>query len=226
MRWVLRLALAVGALLGLLALVLGVLVAAFDAEHATQVAVDWMRTHHRRTLAVEGPVALAVFPRLAVTAKGLRLSEAGRPDEFLRADEVALALRAWPLLRGQVAVDHVQARGVLAAWHRDAQGASNIDDFIRGSPAGSAPAGPATAPGAVPAFEVRALRKAECAVRGCEAVHDWHSTDHDPHNTRHQRDVVLLTPWQGARFQREQDVRRDGGAGRMCAQGSTGRFFA
>ena len=161
MSLVRRLALAAGALLGLLALVLGVLVATFDAERATQAAVDCMHTHHRRTLAVEGPVALAVFPRLAVTAKGLRLSEAGRPDEFLRADEVALAVRAWPLLRGQVAVDHVQARGVLAAWHRDAQGASNIDDFIGRSATGPAPAGPASAPGAGPAvgaFEVRALR--------------------------------------------------------------------
>lgn len=158
MSWVRRLALAAGALLGLLALMVGVLVATFDAESATQAAVDWMRTHHRRTLAVEGPVALAVFPRLAVTAKGLRLSEAGRPDEFLRADEVVLAVRAWPLLRGQVAVDQLQARGLLAAWRRDAQGASNIDDFIGRSAAASAPAGPASAPGGGPAFELRALR--------------------------------------------------------------------
>lgn len=121
---------ALGTLLLLLAVAAGVLIATFDANRYKSLAVDWMQTTHQRTLALDGPVELSIFPRLAVKVSKLRLSEHGRSDEFMRLDEVALAVRVMPLLRHQLVIDKISARGVRAAYLRDNQGRRNIDDLL------------------------------------------------------------------------------------------------
>lgn len=136
----------------LVALAIGLaawLVASFDPERYKGVAIDWMKTHQDRTLAIDGPIKLAVFPRLEVRLSRISLSEHGRADEFAALDEAELAVQVLPLLRGQVSVDRVRARGVRLAWLRDAKGRRNIDDlFPAASPASATP--PAAAPAAAP----------------------------------------------------------------------------
>jgi len=134
-------------LLGLvvvLAAVAAWLVMTFDSQRAKAAAVEWMQGH-KRTLVIDGPVHLSVFPRLAVKIAKARLSEVGRPDLFASIDEAGLAVDVLPLLHGELVVDRVQAKGVRVTWLRDAQGRSNIDDFIRPPTAGdtrsSAPGG-------------------------------------------------------------------------------------
>jgi AsmA protein len=134
-------------LLGLVAVLAAVaawLVTSFDSQRAKAAAIDWMKGHDR-TLAIDGPVRLSVFPRLAVKLSQARLSEAGRSDVFAAIDEAGLSVAVLPLLHGEVVVDRVQAKGVRVTYLRDAQGRSNIDDFVKPAPAGTAPAG--NAPG-------------------------------------------------------------------------------
>ncbi len=128
--WIKRALLALGALLLLAALAAVYFVATFDATHYKSIAIDWMKTERQRTLAIDGPVDLSVFPRLAVKVSKLHLSERGRADEFASIDEAALSLQWLPLLRKQLVVDSVSARGVRALITRDAQGLRNIDDLL------------------------------------------------------------------------------------------------
>jgi len=117
------------------------LVATFDANRYKGVAIDWVKTNRQRTLAIDGPIELSVFPRLAVRLSRVRLSEVGKPDEFAAIDEAGLAVDVLPLLRGELVVGRVQARGVRVAYQRDAKGRSNLDDLLQ--PA--APSEPTTA---------------------------------------------------------------------------------
>ena len=86
-----------------------------------------------------GPIELSLFPRLAIEVSKVRLSEHGRADEFLAIDEAALAVAVLPLLRKQVVVDRISARGVRAVYTRDAKGVRNIDDLV-GAAGTAAPA--------------------------------------------------------------------------------------
>src|SRR5262245_29140575 len=115
-------------LLGLVAVLAAVaawLVMSFDSQRAKAAAIDWMKGHDR-TLAIDGPVHLSVFPRLAVKLSKARLSEVGRKDVFAAIDEAGLAVEVLPLLHGEVVVDRVQAKGVRVTYLRDAQGRSNV----------------------------------------------------------------------------------------------------
>lgn len=138
-RWIRRIGLAAGGVLLLLLVALAMLVASFDANRLKALAVDWMASTHQRTLAIAGPIELSLLPRLAVKVSTLRLSERGRDEEFLAVDELSLSLRPWPLLRRQLVVGQVSARGLRARYQRDAQGVRNVDDLLsagNGGPAG------------------------------------------------------------------------------------------
>ena len=132
--WMRKLLIGAGVFVLLIAAVLTYLVATFDPNAYKGLAVDWMKTHRQRTLAINGPIKRAVFPRLAVQVSGVTLSEKNRPDDFLKLDEAALSVAVLPLLRQQVVVDSVRARGLRLTYHRDAKGGSNIDDFMQGEP--------------------------------------------------------------------------------------------
>jgi AsmA protein len=151
--WIKRAAIALGALFALALLAALLFAATFDANLYKALAIDWMRTERQRTLAIDGPVDLSVFPRLAVKVSKLHLSERGRSDEFASIDQASLSLQWLPLLRKQLVVDRVNARGVRALVIRNAQGARNIDDLFGQS------SEPATASrGPVMRFEVGAVR--------------------------------------------------------------------
>src|SRR5213594_1969461 len=107
------------ALLLMLALVAGYLVSTFDANRYKSVAVDWMKVHRNRSLVIDGPIELSVFPRLAVKLSRLRLSEVGKPDDFAALEEAGLAVDVLPLLRGELVIDRVRAKGVRLVYVRD-----------------------------------------------------------------------------------------------------------
>ncbi|MCW7537063.1 AsmA family protein [Aquabacterium sp. A7-Y] len=161
--WMKRLALAFGVLLLVLAAAAAWLVASFDANRYRGLLVEWMRDHKQRTLVIDGPVGLSVFPRLEVTLREVTLSEHQRSDEFLHLEEAALAVRVMPLLRKQLVVDRLSARGVRLNYTRDAQGRRNIDDLLK--PADDkAPQDPPDA-GPPPQFDVQAVELSDVRVR-------------------------------------------------------------
>jgi AsmA protein len=136
--WIKRIGIAV-ALLLLLAVAAAVyLVSTFDPNRYKGVAVDWMKTNRNRTLVIDGPIELSVFPRVAVKLSRLSLSEAGRSETFAAIDKAALAVDVMPLLRGRVVVGRVEASGVRATLTRDAKGRRNTDDLAGPSAPASA----------------------------------------------------------------------------------------
>src|SRR5215471_11495647 len=166
MLWIRRIAIALGALIVLLVIAAAVLVATFDANRYKGLAIDWMKTERQRTLVIDGPIELSVFPRLAIKVSKVRLSEHARKDEFLALDEAALAVEVLPLLSKQVVVDRVNARGVRAVYARDAKGARNIDDLVGsgGRAAASTPSPPPSGGGAV-RFDVSAVKLDDVQLR-------------------------------------------------------------
>lgn len=172
--WIRRIAVAIGVVLLLLVIAVAALIASFDANRFKTLAIDWMKTERQRTLVIDGPIELSVFPRLAVKVSKLRLSEHGRGDEFASIDEASLAVATWPLLRKQLVVDRVSARGVRALYSRDAKGVRNIDDL-----AGTGGAAPAEAPAAASApagggtslrFDVAAVELKDLQLRVRDAM--------------------------------------------------------
>ncbi len=156
--WIQRLLIALAALLALLVLAAGVLVARFDGDDIRKLLEAQVAERTERTLKLDGPVGLALWPKVAVTLQGLHLSEAGKPDEFLRVDEARLAVRVLPLLSAQrLEVEAVSARGVQMTLRRDAQGRRNIDDLIALSRQDAAAAEDPAAPGKPLAFSVDGL---------------------------------------------------------------------
>ncbi|HMY99981.1 MAG TPA: AsmA family protein [Burkholderiaceae bacterium] len=146
---------ALAVLLGLAVATLIALIATFDANRYKGVAVDWMREHYQRELAV-GDVQLGVFPRLAVSLRDVALSEHGQPQQ--RAASLAsahLAVQWWPLLRRQLVVDEVKASGLTLRYRRDAEGRSNLDDLLK--PAATPASDPAKA-NAPLHFDVQSLQ--------------------------------------------------------------------
>lgn len=103
----------------------------FDAERVQALLTDWMRRTYQRELRLGQPLELAVFPRLQVRVRELRLSEHGQAQtDFVRVQDASFAVEVLPLLRQQLVVDRVQARGVVLKLTRDAQGRRNIDDLL------------------------------------------------------------------------------------------------
>lgn len=144
-NWLRRTLIALAALAVLVAAGAAWLVARFDAERSKALAIEWMREHRQRELAIDGPLRLTLLP-LGVSVAKVRLSEHAKPKEaFATIDEAALSVKLWPLLTQQrVSIDNVSARGVRVQYLRDAQGRRNIDDLIGAQPE---PAGPASQPG-------------------------------------------------------------------------------
>ena len=164
--WIRRTLIAVAALLAVVVALAIWLVATFNPDQYKGVAIDWMKAHRNRTLNIDGPITLSVFPRIELRLSRMRLSEAGRSDEFAALDDAAVAVEVLALLRGRIAVDRVQANGVRVVLLRDAKGRRNIDDLVQ---PGSDTPGPQSAPKtqASPpiALDIRAIRLTDVRAR-------------------------------------------------------------
>ncbi|HSW24962.1 MAG TPA: AsmA family protein, partial [Burkholderiaceae bacterium] len=171
MTWLRRIAIVLGVLVALIIAAAAVLVATFDANRYKGLAIDWMKSERQRTLAIDGPIRLSLFPRLAIEVSKVRLSEHGRADEFLAVDEAALAVAVLPLLRKQVVVDRISARGVRAVYTRDAKGVRNIDDLV-GAAGTATPAtpSPSAGSGTVVRFDVSAVKLEDVQLRVRDAM--------------------------------------------------------
>lgn len=128
--WIRRVALGMLGLLLVLAAVLTWLVMGFDANRYKGIAIEWMQTHHNRTLTINGPIGLSLFPRLQVTLADVALSEAGRPDEFAALESAELAVDVLPLLNRELVIGRIAARGLRANYLQNALGVRNIDDLL------------------------------------------------------------------------------------------------
>lgn len=139
--WIRRVLIGLGVLLVLLGATTAYLVATFDPNRYQGLLIDWMRDNKQRTLLIGAPIELSVFPRLGVKLAKVGLSEHASSKEFAAFDEASLSVQLMPLLRKQLVIDRVQAKGVRVNYQRDAQGRSNIDDLLGDSRPAPAEAG-------------------------------------------------------------------------------------
>jgi AsmA protein len=167
--WIRRTLIALAALVAVFVALAIWLVATFNPDQYKSLAIDWMKANRNRTLAIEGPIKLGLFPRLELRLSKISLSEAGKADQFAALEEADLAVEVLPLLRGRVSVDRVQARGISVVLLRDAKGKRNIDDLVQPGPAAaappSAPAQPSQAPSQAIAIDIQGIRLADVRAR-------------------------------------------------------------
>lgn len=129
------------ALLALVLLALGAavfLIATFDANRHKDSLVELVRERSGRELAIGGDIALSVFPRLALTAADLSLTDPDGKTPFAAIEQVELAVQVLPLFRGAVQVERVRVIRPQLSYRRDAQGRSNVDDLLGAAAAGTA----------------------------------------------------------------------------------------
>lgn len=102
-----------------------------------------------RTLTIDGPLSLNVFPSLGVAMGKVALSEPGNAKVFGTLAEARVSLAVMPLLSQRVVVDRIVLKGLNANLIRARDGRMNIDDLMdrpatgaAGTPdAGKAPPG-------------------------------------------------------------------------------------
>jgi AsmA protein len=136
---------AVGALVLLLIVAIGILVATFDPNDYKPRIVQLVKDKTGRTLSIAGDIDLKVFPKLGVQLGKLSLSERDGSGEFahLEAAEVYVALV--PLLSNRLVVDEVRVDGARANLIKFEDGSTNFDDLVKGGEAPSEPSAPAQA---------------------------------------------------------------------------------
>ena len=152
--WLRRLAWILGGVALVGVAVIAYLLATFDPNRYKDVLIDKVRTDYQRTLVLQGPISLGLWPSLHVKLSQVRLSEHQREDVFASAEGLELSVQALPLLHKQLRVNRVEAHGVSVRYLRDAQGRSNIDDLLKKPDEPK----PDEAPGEPLAFEVAGIQ--------------------------------------------------------------------
>lgn len=144
MRWKWLRVLLLGAALLVLLLAGGLwaLVQGVDRGAVMARAVQEVKAATGRDFAVDGPVRLKLFPRLALVADGVRLGNApwgSRPD-MARIQQLRFDLALAPLLERRVEIGRVEVSGADLLLETNADGQGNWN-FQRGTPAAADAAG-------------------------------------------------------------------------------------
>jgi len=139
--------LAAGGVVALAVLAIAVVVATFDPNKYKPELAAAVKDKTGRTLAIEGNLALTVFPSIGVTVGKTSLSEPDSGRIFARIDEAKMSLALVPLFSRQVVVDRITLSGLTADLVKRKDGTTNFDDLL--NPPGQAPP-PRSKPGAQP----------------------------------------------------------------------------
>lgn len=145
-RWLRALLLAVALLVLVVAGGLWLLVQGVDRGAVMARAVQEVKTATGRDFAVDGPVHLTLFPRLALVAEGVRLGNApwgSRPD-MARIEQLRFDLALAPLLERRVEIGRIEISGADLLLETNADGQGNWN-FKRLNAAEQMPSAPRTA---------------------------------------------------------------------------------
>lgn len=107
---------------------------AIDPSQLASLISSSVKSATGRELRIEGPVSLSVFPKIAVTAERLSLSNASwaKTPEMLAIRHIELDIKSMPLLKGRVEIDSIGLNGVKAYLQTNASGISNweLNDYM------------------------------------------------------------------------------------------------
>lgn len=145
-RWLRALLVAAALLVLVVAGGLWLLVQGVDRGAVMARAVQEVKTATGRDFAVDGPVHLTLFPRLALVAEGVRLGNAAwgsRPD-MARIEQLRFDLALAPLLERRVEIGRIEISGADLLLETNADGQGNWN-FKRMNAAEQAPTAPRTA---------------------------------------------------------------------------------
>ena len=123
---------AIGGLIVLLVVVIGIVAATFDPNAYKPQIVQMVKEKTGRTLAIQGDIGLKIFPKIGAAVGKTTLSERDSDKEFAGVDAVQVYLALLPLLSKQVVVDEVRIDGLRANLIKLNDGKTNFSDLAGG----------------------------------------------------------------------------------------------
>ncbi|MDH4100218.1 MAG: AsmA family protein [Nitrospirota bacterium] len=108
------------------------LVLTFDPNKYKPLLISYVKEQTQRTLAIEGDIKLALFPKLGIDLGKVSLSERNSPEEFAAVNQLRLYLALLPLLHKEVVVDDIHIDGLRARIVKHRDGTTNYDDLAKG----------------------------------------------------------------------------------------------
>ena len=121
---------ALGSVLALIAVAVGVISATFDPNKYKDQITALVKERQQRTLGIPGNLKLALFPKVGIEVGEVTLSEFKSDKPFVKLAGAKVFLEVMPLLSRQVVVDKVQIDGLNATIVRGADGKFNFDDLL------------------------------------------------------------------------------------------------
>ncbi|MBE0614655.1 MAG: AsmA family protein [Burkholderiales bacterium] len=109
-----------------------VLIANFDANKFKADLAAAVKDRTQRTLAIEGAIKLAFFPKIGIELGRLSLSEPNAGAVFAAVNSARVSVELLPLLSKQIVVDRVAIDGLRANLISRKAGGSNFDDLMGG----------------------------------------------------------------------------------------------
>lgn len=102
----------------------------FDPNQFKTQLIELVKDKKHRQLSIDGNIQLTFFPKLGVSLEKIKLSEFESNAQFAALEQAQVSLALMPLLQKQFVVDKISLHGLQLRYQRDAEGKSNIDDFI------------------------------------------------------------------------------------------------
>jgi AsmA protein len=127
------------ALLVLASIGVAYVVGQFDAPRIKAELAKAVQEKKQRTLRIDGDLKLALWPRIALDAGKLSLSEHQSDKEFAAIDSARISVALLPLLSKRIVVDAVEISGVRATLVKHKDGTLNIADLLTSDTAESDP---------------------------------------------------------------------------------------
>ncbi len=134
------LGIALGVLVALVAIGIGLLFALFDGEKLKSELSRVVLEQKQRKLDIAGNVELSLWPEVALNLGRVSLSEPGGKQEFAALDSARVAVAVLPLLSKQVQVQRIEVTGLKATLVKHKDGTLNIADLVGGAGATKPPA--------------------------------------------------------------------------------------
>ena len=131
---------ALGGLIVLAGVILGVVAATFDPNQYKPQIVQAVKDKTQRTLKLDGNIRVAFWPGIGARVGKASLSERASEQEFAAIEDVHVSVKLLPLLSKQVVVDTVRIKGLRANIVKSKDGKLNVDDLAGAPPAKEAPA--------------------------------------------------------------------------------------
>jgi AsmA protein len=150
----------------LLAVVIGVLSASFDAARLKNELTAAVQEQTGRKLQIDGDLSLSFWPNVGVKVGRMSLSERDGDASFASFKSARVAVAVLPLFSKRVVAKTLEIRGLDVTLIKRRDGTHNIDDLI-GAPGKKVGAG-GTAPAATP------LLFAIAGINISDAALSWH----------------------------------------------------